>query len=130
MCDPYGFALICKDYKNDDLIYDRDLSCKTIFEGGAIEEDIHLPTYHGQFDFIEILDMLYIGFLFDYRKALNVYKNQGNAFNIFNQIINGNGYIYNRARPMLAKSRKFSKYAFESIVSLGLNIPNKETVKA
>lgn len=123
MCDPYGFALLCQDYKNDDIIYDRDLTCKEIFENQAKEEDMHLNTYHGQFNFVEILDMLYIGFLFDYRKALNVYRNQNNAFNVFNQIINGNGYIYNRVKPMLAQSRKASRYAFESIVSLDENLP-------
>lgn len=123
MCDPYGFALMCKDYSSTNTIYDRDLTCRAVFENEGKEEDIHLNTYHGQFDFIEILDMLYIGFLFDYRKAINIYKNQGNAFNVFNQIINGNGYIHNRARPMLKKSRSAMRYAFESIVSLDENLP-------
>lgn len=123
MCDPYGFALICEDYKNDKLIYDVELSCKEVFEGQGVDECIDIPTYQGQFSFIEILDFLYIGFWFDYRKAIDVYNNQHDALSIFNQIINGNGFIFNRARPDLKKSQENSKSAFESIVSLDENLP-------
>ncbi len=121
--DPYGFALMCEDYKDLNIKYDMDLTCKEIFEGEAQENRINQITYHGQFNFIEILDMLYLGFLFDYQKAIDVYNNQGNAFNIFNQIINGNGFIFNRAKPELKKSRERIKNAFESIISLDENLP-------
>lgn len=123
MCDPYGFALMCEDYKSLNPIYDMDLTCKEIFEKKGSEERMDLNTYQGQFTFVEILDMLYIGFLFDYNKAMNVYRNQNNAFDIFDQIINGNGYIFNRVRPYLKKSRIATRYAFESIISLNEKLP-------
>lgn len=121
LCDPYGIALLCKDYKNENIVYDMDLSCKDIFNNKATEEHMDLYTYHGVFTFKEILDFLYRGFLFDYKKALNVYKNQHSAFDVFNQIINGNGYVFNRERPNLTHSRKATKTAFESIISLNEN---------
>lgn len=121
LCDPYGFALLCEDYKNDNILYDMDLSCKDIFEQKAKKDHMDLYTYQGCFTFREILDMLYRGFLFDYRKAMNVYRNQHDAFHIFNQIINGNGYIFNREKPELTRSRTAIKTAFESIISLNEN---------
>lgn len=123
MKDPYGFALMCEDYKDLDVKYDMDLTCKQVFNGEAIEDRCDENRYQGVFSFIEILDMLYIGFIFDYNKAINVYNNQRNAFNVFNQIINGNGFIHNRARPNLKKSRLRTKNAFESIISLDENLP-------
>lgn len=123
MRDPYGFALMCSDYKKDSLKYDMDLTCKEIFEEKATEDRNDLITYQGQFSFVEILDMLYIGFLFDYQKAIDVYNNQRNAFDIFNQIINGNGFVYNRARPELKKTRENIKFAFESAINLNENLP-------
>lgn len=123
LCDPYGFALMCEDYKDNTIVYDMDLTCKEIFENKAKNEHMDLYSYHGCFTFREILDMLYRGFLFDYKKAINVYRNQHDAFNIFNQIINGNGYIFNREKPELAKSRKATKTAFESIITLDENKP-------
>ena len=123
MCDPYGFSLLCKDYSDRDVLYDKNLTCKEIFEGKATEEDINIPTYQAQFSFVELLDMLYLGFLFDYQVALDVYNNQHNAFDVFNQILNGDGYIYNRARPNLAKAREARNVAFESIINLNENRP-------
>lgn len=121
MRDPYGFALMYEDYQNLNFTFDRDLTCKEIFEGQGEASNISLPTYCCQFSFKEILDFLYIGFWFDYRKAINVYNNQHDAFDVFNQIINGNGFIYNRAKPNLKKSQEASKNAFESIVNLNEN---------
>ena len=121
MRDPYGFALMCKDYASLDVKYDMDLTCKEIFEGQATEDRCDQLNYKGQFSFTEILDMLYIGFIFDYQKAIDVYNNQHDAFHVFNQIINGNGFIFNRARPELKKSRDRIKNAFESIISLNEN---------
>ena len=123
LCDPYGFALMCEDYKDETILYDMDLNCQEIFEGKGTVDHIDCNTYHGQFTFKEILDLLYVGFIFDYRKAMNVYRKQHNAFNIFNQIINGNGYIYNRARPNLTQAQSLSKRAFESIINLDENLP-------
>lgn len=123
MCDPYGFALMCKDYESIDVKYDMDLTCKEIFEGKATEEHIDYITYKGQFTFIEILNFLYRGFWFDYEKAVNIYDNQHDAFDIFNQIINGNGFIFNRAKPELNKSRVFMQNATESIVNLNEDKP-------
>ena len=125
LCDPYGFALMCEDYKDDNILYDMNLTCQDIFERKATEEHMDLYSYQGCFTFREILDMLYRGFLFDYKKAINVYKNQHDAFDIFNQIINGNGYIFNREKPELKKSRNAIKTAFESIISLNENKPIK-----
>lgn len=128
MKDPYGFALMCEDYKHLKPIYDMDMTCKEIFEGKGTVSHMDCVTYQGQFTFKEILDFLYIGFLFDYRKALDVYNNQKNAFNIFNQIINGQGYIHNRAKPYLKKTQSASKFAIESIISLDdslkINMPH------
>lgn len=123
MTDPYGFALMCEDYKEKDVKYDSSMSCREIFEGKAQDDhfEYSYPTYKGQFTFKEILDMLYVGFLFDYQKAIDIYKNQGDALHIFSQILNGNGFIYNRARPDLKKSREVSKTVFESIISLDEN---------
>ena len=125
LCDPYGMALLCEDYKSNETIYDMNLSCRDIFENKATEEHMDLYTYNGVFTFREILGFLYRGFLFDYSKAINVYKNQRSAFDVFNQIINGNGYVFNRERPELSKSRKAIKTAFESIISLNEKKPIK-----
>lgn len=118
MCDPYGLALMCKDYYNPNLCYDMDMTCKEIFEGKARENHIDHITYHGQFSFQEILDFLYRGYWFDYNKAINIYHNQHDALNIFKQITNGTGYIHNRAKPELKKARKYMVYAMESIINL------------
>lgn len=123
MRDPYGFALLCEDYKDNTINYDDSLCCQDVFENKGNENNVSSTTYHGCFKFTEILNMLYIGFLFDYKKAIDVYNNQHNAFNIFNQIINGNGFIFNRAKPYLKKSRLRIKNAFESIISLDENLP-------
>ena len=123
MKDPYGLALLCEDYKSESIKYDMDLTCKQIFNGEATEEHMDMITYHGQFTFKEILEFLYMGFWFDYSKAMAVYRNQGDAFHIFNQIINGNGYIYNRAHPEYTHSRHQTKYATESIIELDENAP-------
>lgn len=123
MRDPYGFALMCKDYKNDNLIYDMDLTCKEIFEGKGEENHIDYITYRGQFSFVEILDFLYRGFWFDYEKALYIYDNQHDALDVFTQIIEGRGFIYNRAKPQLSHSRKYYTYAMESLVNLNENKP-------
>ena len=103
MRDPYGFALMCEDYENKDLKYDVHATCHEVFDGKSIEDNCDLLTYQGAFTFFDILDMLYLGFIFDYKKAVNVYENQNNAFDVFNQIINGDGFIFNRARPDLKK---------------------------
>ena len=125
MCDPYGFALMCKDYHNPNLKYDMDMTCKDIFEGKAAENHIDYITYQGQFSFFEILNLLYRGFWFDYNKAVHIYDNQHDALNIFKQIINGTGYIYNRAKPELQKSRQYYVYAMESIINLDDEKPIK-----
>lgn len=124
MCDPYGFALMCQDYKSN-IKYDINMTCQEIFEGQGHEENINYHTYHGQFTFFEILDFLYRGFLFDYNKAIWVYENQRDAFHVFNQIINGGGFIYNKVKPDLKKSRLRIKNATESIISLNDKKPIK-----
>lgn len=118
MRDPYGFALLCKDYKNDDIKYDMNLTCKEIFDGKGTEDHMDYTTYHGQFTFEEILGLLYRGYWFDYNKAINVYHNQHDALDIFKQIVCGTGYVHNRARPELKTSRSYQTYAMESIVDL------------
>lgn len=118
MCDPYGFALMCEDYAGLNVKYDMNLTCKEVFEGKAQKDHMDFITYQGQFTFFEILDFLYRGFWFDYNKAVHVYENQHNALDVFNQIINGNGFIFNRAKPDLKKSRQRLIYATESIITL------------
>lgn len=123
MCDPYGFALMCEDYSNKTIVYDMDLTCKEVFEGKGEENNVSEITYQGQFTFREILDFLYVGFIFDYKKAINIYNNQHNAFDIFNQIINGNGYIHNRVRPNLKKTQEKTRSSYESIINFNENDP-------
>ena len=118
MCDPYGFALMCEDYYDPNIKYDMNCTCEEIFNGMGEEDHMDYITYHGQFSFVEILNFLYRGFWFDYDKALAVYDNQHNAFDIFNQIINGQGFVHNRAKPELSDSRKYFKNATESIIEL------------
>ena len=118
MCDPYGLALLCKDYYNPNLMYDMDLTCKEVFDGKATENHIDCITYHGQFTFTEILDFLYRGYWFDYDKALHIYNNQHDALALFKQITYGTGYIHNRARPDLKKTRLSQVYAMESLINL------------
>lgn len=118
MCDPYGFALMCKDYNNPNLKYDMNLTCREIFDGKADEDHMDYITYQGQFSFFEILNFLYRGFWFDHDKAVNVYNNQHDALCVFKQIIHGTGYIFNRAKPELQRARKYQVYAMESIVNL------------
>jgi hypothetical protein len=89
-----------------------------VFEGQANENRIDCITYQGQFSFFEILKLLYRGFWFDYTKAVHVYENQHDAFDVFNQILNGNGFVFNRAKPDLKQSRRSVKTATESIISL------------
>ena len=125
MCDPYGFALMCEDYKDETMKYDMDMTCKQIFDCEATENHMDYITYHGQFTFVEILNFLYRGFWFDYQKAIDVYHNQHDAFSIFNQIINGNGFIFNRVKPGLKNSRLFMKNATESSVNLNEDLPIK-----
>lgn len=125
MCDPYGFALMCQDYKDENIKYDMNLTCQEIFESKAEKDHCDLITYHGQFTFFEILEFLYRGFWFDYDKAIHVYENQHDALNIFKQIINGNGFVFNRVKPELTQSRGYMKNATESIISLDENKPIK-----
>lgn len=121
--DPYGWALLCEDYENNNLIYDKFYTCKEIFEGKGQEYNITYPTYRGKFSFAVLLNLLYRGFWFDYEKSVEVYNNQHSALSIFTQIMNGNGYIYNRFRPDLQESGKYMKNAFESKIGLDEDYP-------
>ena len=44
MCDPYGFALLCKDYKSSDRKYDMNMTCEDVFNEKATEDHIDCIT--------------------------------------------------------------------------------------
>lgn len=120
--DPYGWAMLCKDYDMD-LTYDRNCTCSDVWHMKGEKDSVEHPTYQGQFTFKQILNMLYRGYWFDFDKALNVYNNQHSAFSVFNQICNGRGYVQNRVRPDFKDVAQYMKHAFESEISLDENYP-------
>lgn len=115
--DPYGWALLCNDYENK-FIYDKNCTCKEIWENKGQEYNISLPTYRGKFSFNILLNLLYRGYWFDYDKAIEVYNNQHSALSIFTQIMNGDGYVMNRFRPDIKEVGRYMKHAFESQIAL------------
>lgn len=123
MSDPYGFALLCQDYADKNIKYDMDLTCEEIFNKEATVDHMDYTTYHGQFSFKELLSILYRGYWFDYDKALAIYQNQHDAFHIFNQILNGSGYIFNRYNTHLKHAQQAIKYATQSIITLNEDLP-------
>lgn len=131
ICDPYGFALLCKDYDiNIDNQIEDNISCKESFENK--QSTIYDSIYKHKFPFKVLLDLLHRSYLFNYDLAMKVYDMQRSAFDIFNQIMNGQGYVINRLAPQKKKVRKLLNYAYNSRISLNENkhipVPYKHRV--
>lgn len=132
MCDPYGFALLCKDYEPifDSIEYNENPSCKEAFLN--IYTTPFDSLYKHKFPFKLLLDLLYRGYYFNYDLAMNIYQMQNNPLEIFKQIMNGHGYIMNRLKPNKKKVGKLMNYAYESKITLDeereIKIPFKHRV--
>lgn len=132
ICDPYGFALLCKDY-NDNISNEKieeDIECKKSFLN--TQPTVYDSIFKHKFPFKVLLDLLYRSYLFNYELAMKVYSMQNSAFDIFNQIMNGQGYVINRLAPQKKKVRKLMNHAYNSKISLNENrhiaIPYKHRV--
>lgn len=115
MCDPYGFALLCKDYVSNCIESNGNPSCKDAFTNYLNTE--HDSMYKFKFSFKVLLDLLYRGYYFNYDLAMEIYNMQKNPLMIFKQIMNGHGYIMNRLKPYKKKVGKLMNFAYESKIT-------------
>lgn len=120
ICDPYGFFLLSQDCK---ALYEQILventettKCKNSLENGD-KSLLNMP-YFGAFSFQHLLDLLFRGYYFNYDTAMSVYRMQGDALNVFQQIMNGQGYIMNRFAPNKRHVGKLMNFACDSQVNL------------
>lgn len=118
ICDPYGFMLLCEDFKDVEVNLDKALKCKAVYKGEGKKNNISYQYYKGMFTVPQLLNLLYRGYWFDYNLAINIYNIQHDALSIFSQIMNGRGYIMNRFKPGYKKVGKLMNYASESKISL------------
>ena len=131
ICDPYGFALLCKDYEREGSARtNMDITCKESFEKNINTE--YDSIFKSKFSFEVLIGLLNRAYLFDVKIALKIYKMQHDAFDIFNQIMNGQGYIINRVNRNKKAIRKLMNHAFNSRISLNENkhipVPYKQRV--
>ena len=132
MCDPYGFALLCKDYEPSygQIEHIGNPTCHDAWVN--IWKTPYDSDYKFKFPFKTLLDLLYRGYYFNYDLAMEVYKMQNNPFKIFEQIMNGHGYVMNRLKPNKKKVGKLMNYAYESKITLSegrqINVPYKHRV--
>lgn len=132
MCDPYGFALLCKDYEPlfDEIEYNGNPTCSEAFLN--IYKTPFDSLYKHKFPFKLLLDLLYRGYYFNYDLAMSIYQMQNNPLDIFKQIMNGHGYVMNRLKPNKKKVGKLMNYAYESKITLNeeikIEIPYKNRV--
>lgn len=129
ICDPFGFALLCEDYKPiyDSTEYDGNPSCQDAFMN--IFKTPHDSLFKFKFPFKLLLDLLSRGYYFNYDLAMNVYNMQKNPLRIFKEIMNGHGYIMNKFAPNKKKVGKLMNYAYESKITLDENRPIEIPVK-
>lgn len=120
ICDPYGFMLLCDDFKYE-VHLDKSMKCESVFHGKGEKDNVTYGYYRGMFNFPQLLNLLYRGYWFDYNLAINIYNIQHDPFAIFNQIMKGRGYIMNRFKPNLKKVGKLMNFASESKISLDEN---------
>lgn len=122
MCDPYGFALLCEDYKPimGRTKHNENSSCHDSFLN--IWDTPFDSLYKFKFPFKVLLDLLYRGYYFNYDLAIEIYNMQKNPLEIFKQIMNGHGYIMNRLKPNKKKVGKLMNYAYESKITLDENM--------
>lgn len=120
ICDPYGFYLLSQDCKlnyEPSLIKDtKEKKCKNALLNG--EKELLNAPYFGVFTFQQLLDLLFRGYYFNYDTAMSVYKMQRDSLNIFQQIMNGQGYIMNRFAPNKKKVGKLMNYACDSQINI------------
>lgn len=120
ICDPYGFYIICNDVlQKENFLINSDAKGKTcgeLFKNG--DETLKNRPYYGAFTFQQILDLLFRGYYFNYDTAMNVYRMQHDAFNVFQQIMSGQGYIMNRFAPNKKHVGKLMNYACDSQINL------------
>lgn len=132
MCDPHGFALLCKDYEPNygQIEHDGNPSCHDAWLN--VWKTPYDSDYKFKFPFKILLDLLYRGYYFNYDLAMEVYKMQNNPFKVFEQIMNGHGYVMNRLKPNKKKVGKLMNYAYESRITLSesrkIDIPYKHRV--
>lgn len=121
ICDPYGFALLCKDYKDTSgqQTSSEDITCQESFINGIDTE--YDSIFKHKFSFKLLIDLLFRAYNFNYNMALNVYNMQHDAFSIFNQIMNGQGYVMNKISSHKKKVIKLENNAFDSKISLDEN---------
>lgn len=117
ICDPYGFMLLCEDFKNE-VHLDKSINCHGVFDNKGKKDNVSHGYYRGMFTFSQLLNLLYRGYWFDFNLAVNIYNIQHDPLAIFDQIMNGRGYIMNRFRPNIKKVGKLMNYASESKISL------------
>lgn len=132
ICDPYGFSMLCEDYKPvfGSIKHDGNPSCHDAFLN--VWETPYDSLYKFKFPFKILLDLLYRGYYFNYDLAMSIYNMQKNPLSIFEQIMNGHGYVINRLKPNKKKVGKLMNYAYESKITLNENrqidIPYKHRV--
>lgn len=120
ICDPYGFALLCKDYEDTSKKkIEENIDCKESFVN--TQPTIYDSIFKHKFPFEVLLNLLHGAYLFNYELAIKVYSMQHSAFDIFNQIMNGQGYVINRLSPNKKKIRKLINNAYNSKISLNEN---------
>ena len=129
ICDPYGFALLCEDYKPsfNTIDYNGNPTCEEALLN--IYKTPYDSLFKFKFSFKLLLDLLYRGYYFNYDLAMNIYKMQKNPLDIFKQIMNGHGYVMNRLAPNKKKVGKLMNFAYDSRLTLDdtreIRIPEK-----
>lgn len=117
ICDPYGFALLCEDYKPDkEIKSDENPTCQEAFSNSVITK--YDSLFKHEFPFKVLLDLLYHAYYFDYDLAIEIYKMQRNPLHIFKQIMNGQGYVANKMKPNKREVGKLMNYAYNSRITL------------
>ena len=126
LCDPFGFALLCKDYPFDVYI-DKSKNCRAIYDGYGKRNNTEYAYYKGMFNFKQLLTLLYRGYLFDYNLAVDIYNMQHDSLDIFKKIMYGQGYVVNRFDYSKTRVRRYYKSAYPSKLTLNednnINIP-------
>ena len=117
ICDPYGFFLICKDVKTFDFDETKEFKkCRDVFDNKSSSAK-NIP-YFGAFSFRQLLNLLGRGYYFDYQLALDIYNMQHDALNIFEQIMNGQGYVMNKMKPNKREVGRLMNFASDSQITL------------
>ena len=76
ICDPYGFSMLCEDYKPvfGSIEHDGNPSCHDAFLN--VWETPYDSLYKFKFPFKILLDLLYRGYYFSYDLAMSIYNMQ------------------------------------------------------